>query len=167
MRRLLTAATLPLLLAAPTLASGQTAMSPKDATPGQVVTTPLNTLNIKKDAIPPILQQARAQPYAVAGLRKCPAIQAEVTRLDAALGDDFDVAADKHRRPGVGNIAKSVVSSLIPFGGVIREISGANESQRQWQLAIYAGVARRSFLKGYGQMKGCRYPARPAAMPRR
>ena len=44
----------------------------------------------------------------------------------------------------------------------MREISGANAQNRLVESAIQAGVARRAFLKGYGEAKGCRYPARSA-----
>jgi hypothetical protein len=68
------------------------------------------------------------------------------------LGDDIDVVEEKtageKRGNTVGSLAKSVVGSLIPFGGIIREISGANENQRQWQVALYAGSVRRAFIKG-------------------
>ena len=40
----------------------------------------------------------------------------------------------------VGSVAKSVVGALIPFRGVIREISGANKHEREFQDAIMAGV---------------------------
>ncbi|MDF8333887.1 hypothetical protein [Novosphingobium cyanobacteriorum] len=151
-----------LLALAPATTPAQTAMDPKDATPGQVVTKPLSDLNLKKDEIPPILQSARSDPYTLVGLKRCIDVQGEVARLDSVLGDDVDIAEPSRRGPGVGNIAKSIVGSLIPFGGVIRELTGANENQRQWQLALYAGTARRAFLKGYGQQKGCKYPARSA-----
>jgi hypothetical protein len=151
-----------MLALAPIATPAQTAVDPKDATAGQVVTKPLTDLNLKKDEIPPILQSARSDPYSLAGMKRCIDIQGEVARLDSALGDDVDIAEMSRRGPGVGNIAKSIVGSLIPFGGVIRELSGANENQRQWQLALYAGTARRAFLKGYGQQKGCKYPARSA-----
>ena len=55
-----------------------------------------------------------------------------------------------------------MVGSFIPFRGLIREISGANEQERKLQLAIYAGSTRRSFLKGVGYQRGCPWPARPA-----
>ncbi len=152
--------------AAPALLSAQTVIAPKDVTAGDVVTKPLADVNIKKDEIPPILIAARENAYDTAGLRTCPALQAEVRRLDVVLGDDIDVVEDKSlgekRGNAVGNIAKSVIGSLIPFGGVIREISGANENQRQWQIAMYAGSVRRAYLKGIGAQKGCRYPARAA-----
>lgn len=158
------------LIAAPLCASAplgaQTVVAPKDVTATDVVTKPLADVNIKKDEIPPILLAARENAYDTTALRTCPALQAEVRRLDAVLGDDIDVVQDKSlgekRGNAVGNIAKSVVGSLIPFGGVIREISGANENQRQWQIAMYAGSVRRAYLKGIGAQKGCRYPARAA-----
>ncbi|WP_225007486.1 MULTISPECIES: hypothetical protein [Novosphingobium] len=151
---------------APTLLCAQTVVAPKDVTAEDVVTKPLADVNLKKDEIPPILLAARENAYATTGLRTCPALQEEVRRLDVVLGDDIDVAQDKSlgekRGNAVGNIAKSVIGSLIPFGGVIREISGANENQRQWQIAMYAGSVRRAYLKGIGAQKGCRYPARAA-----
>jgi hypothetical protein len=80
------------------------------------------------------------------------------------LGDDIDMPQADGQRTSPGRMAQSVVGSFIPFRGVIREISGANEHDRKLQTAILAGVARRSFLKGTGQAKGCRYPARAAAV---
>lgn len=144
-------------------AQAQTAVAPKDANVGDVVATPLETVNLKKEDIPPILQKAREAPYTLVGLKSCPAIAAEVRRLDAVLGDDIDIANYTKGGVMVGNTAKSIVGSLIPFGGVIREISGANAAQRQLQVALFAGTARRAFLKGVGQSRGCAYPARPAS----
>lgn len=158
-----------LLALAPPLAlplAAQTVVDERNVTAGDVATKPLQDMNITRDPVPPILVAAREDPYTLAGLRKCSALQAEVRRLDAVLGDDIDVAQEKTRgeKRGntVGNIAKSIVGSLIPFGGVIREVSGANNNERQWQFALYAGAARRAYLKGVGQQKGCTYPARPA-----
>ncbi|WP_371432884.1 hypothetical protein [Novosphingobium sp.] len=147
--------------------SAQTAVAPKDVTAGDVVTKPLSDMNLKKEDIPPILLNARDKPYDLTGLRRCSDLQGEVRRLDAVLGDDIDVVEEKtageKRGNTVGSLAKSVVGSLIPFGGIIREISGANENQRQWQVALYAGSVRRAFIKGVGQQRGCRYPAHAAS----
>ncbi len=145
----------------------QTVVAPPNVTAGDVVTTPLSQLNLKKNEIPPILLTAREEPYDLNGLRSCRAIQAEVGQLNAVLGDDIDIAAEKTRgeKRGntVGSVAKSVITSFIPFNGVIREVSGAAASERQWQVALYAGASRRAFLKGYGQARGCGYPARAAS----
>lgn len=146
--------------------AAQTVVAPPDVTAGDVATAPLETLNLRKDEIPPILIAAREDTYTVAGMRSCKAIAAEVGRLDAVLGPDIDVATDKTRAEkrgnAVGAVAKSVINGFIPFGGVIKEVTGAASKERQWQVALYAGASRRAFLKGYGQARGCRYPARAA-----
>lgn len=147
-------------------AAAQTVVAPQNVTAGDVVATPLDNLNLRKEDIPPILIAAREDTYNLAGLRTCRAIGAEVVQLDQVLGPDIDVAIDKTRDEkrgnAVGQVAKSVIGSFIPFGGVIREVTGAAGRERQWQVALYAGASRRAFLKGYGQARGCRYPARAA-----
>jgi len=149
-----------------TPALAQTAVDPGNVTGKDVVTTPLSDINVKKKAVPELLQAAIERPYSLAGLRSCPRIQTAVRELDAVLGDDIDALQEKTRGEkrgnSAGNVAKSIVGSLIPFEGVIREISGANNQERRLQIAIYAGSVRRAFLKGVGLQKGCRYPARPA-----
>ena len=127
-----------------------------------VVATPANDLNIRKGVIPPLLLAAQDNPYGLSGMRRCSDLSAEVRRFDAVLGDDFDVAQARNRKLNAGKVAQSVVGSFIPFRGIIREISGANESERRVQYAIYAGSARRAFLKGVGLQRGCPWPARPA-----
>lgn len=130
-----------------------------------VAATPVTDLNLRKGEIPPILLTAQAEPYGLAGLRRCSDLAAEIGRIDAVLGEDFDTAAAAKRRISPGKVAQSVVGSFIPFRGVIREISGANEEERKLQYAIYAGSARRAFLKGVGLQRGCPLPARPATAP--
>ena len=58
-------------------------------------------------------------------------------------------------------VAKGLVGSIIPFRGLVREVSGAAGDQRKAEAAVRAGLARRAYLKGLGQGKGCKYPARP------
>lgn len=127
-----------------------------------VALTPLSDLNLRKGEIPQLLIDAQDNPYTLAGMARCPQIAAAVGELDAVLGDDIDVAQANKQRTSAGRVAQSVAGSFIPFRGVIREISGANSQERKVQAAIYAGTARRAFLKGVGQQRGCRYPARSA-----
>ena len=134
----------------------------RDPNAVDVVATPVSDLNLRKGEIPPILLAAQDNPYGLAGLRHCAELAAEVRRFDTVLGDDFDVAEATNRKLSAGKVAQSVVGSFIPFRGLIREISGANESERRLQYAIYAGSARRAFLKGVGLQRGCPWPARPA-----
>ena len=127
-----------------------------------VATTPMNDLNLRKEEIPQLLIDAQERPYDLIGIDRCSSIASAVGELDAVLGDDLDLPQSSRRRISATRVAQSVVGSFIPFRGIIREVSGANNQQRMIQAAIEAGLARRGFLKGVGQAKGCRYPARAA-----
>lgn len=134
----------------------------RDVGAKDVALTPLSDLNIKKGEIPDILLAAQDDPYDLTGLVRCPQIAAEVGELDAVLGDDLDVAQARRNNVSAGRAAQAALGSFIPFRGLIREVSGANAQDRKIQASIVAGSARRAFLKGVGQQRGCRYPARSA-----
>lgn len=146
-------------LAAPAMAQEDVTEDETDAR--DVVMTPLSDLNLAKDPIPPILLVARADPYSSQQLESCASIQMHIGDLDAVLGDDFDSAPPDEREMSAGGVAQSLVGMLIPFRGLIREISGANEHEYEFRKAIAAGLMRRAYLKGLGEAKGCDYPARP------
>lgn len=128
----------------------------------EVAMTPLRDLNLAKDPIPEVLIRASAAPYAGDGMKQCAAIGADIAELDAVLGPDLDIAEGDDDRISVGRLARSAVGSLLPFRGIVRELTGAADHQREFEQAIYAGSIRRGYLKGLGQQKGCAYPARPA-----
>jgi hypothetical protein len=132
---------------------------------GDVVTTPLSDINLKKREIPPLLLEVEKDPYSLAGMNSCNAVIAEVEKLNTALGPDFDetIVTDKDQKRGATamGITGGVIQGLIPFRGLIREISGANKAELDFRTAIYAGVVRRGFLKGYGAHRRCRAPGRP------
>jgi len=124
---------------------------------GDVATQPLQDMNIKNKRIPEVLELARGDPYSMSGLRNCRAINGAIGALTAQLGPDFDSPEDRSaNRLNAGKVAKGVVQSLIPFRGVIREMSGAANTQRQWDAAIDAGIARRGFLRGIARSRSCR-----------
>lgn len=165
------------LLLAPVAAGAQTAPAPAPAparpitdqrvTAVDVVATPVGDLNLRKGKIPALLEAAIADPYDLDGLKTCAQISAAIVQLDSVLGLDRDIPQDRAEKLSVGRVAQSAVGSFIPFRGIIREVSGANSHQRKVNDAVEAGIARRSFLKGYGQARGCDYPARevtPAAL---
>jgi hypothetical protein len=139
-------------------------MTQKEPTATDVAATPASDLNLKKDEIPPLLIAAQERPYVLRGTTTCSQIAAAIVELNGVLGEDIDVPQSESRKMSAGRVAQSVVGSFIPFRGVIREVSGANAHDRAVQAAVLAGVARRSFLKGIGQGKGCRYPARSATL---
>ncbi len=136
----------------------------QDVSAADVAATPVTDLNLRKNEIPQALTAAELQAYSLRGVSTCQQISQAIVELDAALGDDVDLPQSGERRTSSGRLAQSVVGSFIPFRGVIREVSGANSRERELQSAVLAGMARRAFLKGTGQARGCRYPARSATL---
>lgn len=138
---------------------------------GDAAAAPLEDLNVRPAEIPPVLTQAAAGPYELAGLNRCDAISAEVTRLDEALGPDFDdperyrpdpreeVAAD-----AALDLVRDTVTDFIPMRSWVRRLSGAEQHSERVEQSIEAGLVRRSFLKGVGLQRNCRPPAAPAGV---
>ena len=61
-------------------------------------------------------------------------------------------------------VGRSVVNSLIPFRGLVREISGAAPAERRLQAAVTAGIARRGYLRGLAGARSCKIaPVAPVA----
>ncbi|WP_232332962.1 hypothetical protein [Novosphingobium aquimarinum] len=152
------------LMAAPAWAAQDQNARVTDRDPNamDIAKTPISDLNISKDPIPAMLVAAQERPYSLAGLSKCSNLSKEVRQLDAILGPDIDLPEEERKRISAGRVGKWVVSSFIPFRGLIREVSGANDHERKFRAAIQAGLARRGYLKGVGGAKGCKYPASPA-----
>ena len=130
-----------------------------------VARTPLNDLNIDSKDIPEDLLVAAQAPYASDDLNSCNAIVAEIAKLDQILGEDYDIAGQTNNGVSEGKIAQGVVGSVIPFRGLLREVSGAAGDARKLRAAITAGMVRRGFLKGMGLQRDCQYPARPRPLP--
>lgn len=141
-------------------ALGAQAMPEPDA--AEVAKTPLRDLNIDGRDIPAVLQTAAADPYDTAQLNSCNAIVADIAALDTVLGADYDIAEDDgNDRLSEGRIGQSVIGSILPFRGIVREVTGAASNERALRAAYTAGMVRRGFLKGLGLVRGCEYPARP------
>ncbi len=137
-------------------------------TVGDVVMTPLSDLNLRKEPIPDVLQDAATAPYASEKLISCDAIAEEIERLTTVLGPEIELTdGDRGIGGDIAKAAKGVVGGLIPFRGIVRQVSGAAKREREFQTAIYAGAVRRGFLKGLGRERGCDYPARPATKEER
>jgi hypothetical protein len=144
-------------------AAAQRSVTDETVTVLDVAKTPLDDLNLTRDPIPPTLQRALREPYRDPGLNHCADIRNEIGDLDAVLGEDMDTLPNTgEHRTNIGRVAQRLVGSLIPFRGVIRSLSGANEHEREFKEAIAAGLMRRAYLKGMGQAMNCPYPARPA-----
>ncbi|QDZ09225.1 hypothetical protein FPZ24_13895 [Sphingomonas panacisoli] len=143
-----------LLAALPAFAAAQDKPSNIDEA-GKIVSQPARDIGAAKTKIPPVLERAAENPYTLSGLGTCGAMASKLGELDQALGPDFDDGPQKgDSLAKVGG--KAVVNSLIPFRGVVREISGAAAADRALAAATDAGIAQRGFLRGVYQTRGCR-----------
>ncbi len=126
---------------------------------GTIASQPARDVGAVKTKIPPLLEEAGEAPYSMNGTGSCPAIANSVRALNSVLGPDFDEFTPAHGTRG-GAIAKAggtaLVDSIIPFRGLVREVSGAAAADRRLLLAKFAGVARRGFLRGIYRTRGCR-----------
>jgi len=115
--------------------------------------------------VPQKLIDIQDEPYSLSGLSRCAAIMAEVRDLNDVLGPDVNERVSKSlgkkREAAAARVAGSAIGSIIPFGSIIGEVTGANAERRRYNEAVYAGTVRRGFLKGVGLQKGCKAPARP------
>ncbi|WP_243395861.1 hypothetical protein [Sphingomonas oleivorans] len=106
-----------------------------------------------------MLEAAHYDPYGLDGTATCARLVQGVADLNAALGSDFTVMNEK-KENAAGKLAeaggKSLVGGLIPFRGLVREVSGAAPAQRRLNAAIDAGYARRGFLRGIAYARRCR-----------
>lgn len=137
--------------------------SPEDSTVKDTANSVTEPFDGKE--VPPKLLAIQDAPYSLSGLGKCAAIIREVTELDEVLGPDVnaivEASRDKKREQTAGRVAGNVAGSIIPFRGLIGEVTGANAERRRYAYAVYAGTVRRGFLKGVGLERGCKAPARP------
>ena len=136
-------------------------------------TAPFEDLNLKRDKIPESIA-GYVSPYDPVRDMSCETIDRAVRQLDTVLDPDIDVQikmaqdgledkksnSDHASDFALGQIA-SEARSLIPFRGLVREVTGANSHQKKVDKAYQIAYLRRSYLKGIGYGRGCVYPAAP------
>ena len=145
-----------LALSAPALAQQGAKRGSAGAQAVDAVTSPLSDLNLRGKDIPLVLMRAQSQPYDLTAVPDCDALRTEITRLERVLGPDADAPAEEAGLVSKGlKVGGNMMSGMIPFGGLVRQFSGANARRAEWKSAVYAGVARRSYLKGYGKGLAC------------
>ena len=143
--------------------------TPQQAEPGRwdetrkkaldIGSQPARDVGMSRREIPPILQKAYDDPYSLRGLKTCKALSAEVTTLNGVLGPDY-IVGNAYKENRAGKLAeaggKTIINSIIPFRGLVREVTGAAPADRQMNAAIDAGLARRGFLRGVHLKQGCK-----------
>lgn len=129
-------------------------------------TSPLSDLNLIQTKIPPVLLDARKQPYAVPPEATCADLLAKVQELDAVLGPDFDApvsgsdpglveqGTDLAKNAAIGAL-RGTSESIIPFRGWVRRLTGAERHSQEVAAAVIAGTVRRAFVKGLMVSKPC------------
>lgn len=133
------------------------------------VTQPARDVNLKKEEIPARLLEIQKAPYDLSGIDGCRAITSEIASLRPMLGpdvnEDLRLSRAEKRERSVSRVAGGIIGGLIPFRGIVREVSGANAAELRYQRAMAAGFARRSFLKGMAHSKGCHTNTTALAAP--
>lgn len=143
---------------------GQDPRQKKDDTvdrAGRIVTQPARDVGVVKTEIPEALVDVVEKPYDTSKVRTCKLISDELAELNAVLGPDFGVGR-KENEDKVAMVAeaggRAIINSLIPFRGLVREVSGSAAAERRRDAAVAAGFARRGFLRGIHVNKGCKTP---------
>ena len=147
------------------------------------VQVPFEDLNLKRQKIPEKLQEIVDNPYAVPPQMLCAGIRKEIAELDELLGPDVCTSQNptgmivshkgEYIEQGAGLVREQAVgivsgkTSIIPFRGVVRKITGAERHAREVERAYQAGKLRRAFLKGLAAALGpnCLNSSKPAPLP--
>lgn len=128
--------------------------------------TPLSDLNLMRDEIPEVLQEALKKPYLLPPEQTCPTLVGEVHKLDIVLGADLDTpesednpslldrGTDAAENTAIGAIQRTA-EGLVPFRSWVRKLTGAERHSRKVAASITAGSIRRAFLKGVAASHGC------------
>ena len=126
---------------------------------GEIAMQPARDVGAKKIEIPVPIQQAAVAPYSLRGLNGCTRLDRAIFELNDVLGPDYDGAVAVHENKA-GKLAeaggKTIVNTIIPFRGLVREISGAAPAERRLNADIRAAFARRGFLRGVATARKCR-----------
>lgn len=137
------------------------------------VKAPLRDFNLIDDQVPVVLVRAYQHPYDAQGLSTCPAVQAEISALDLALGPDVDIPRAGMVKDGMMargrtmaaegalDAVRSATTGAIPVRSWVRRLSGAARDEAELKAVVLAGAVRRGFLKAVGYELHCEWPAAP------
>jgi hypothetical protein len=133
-----------------------------------VAEAPLHDLNLVRQSIPEVLLTAMADPYAAPSPWTCDQLALEIADLSQAVGPDYDADLQPKSKGvtesgGLGlSLMHSAAAGLLPFHSYVSTLSGAAKHDELVMKALSAGAARRAYLKGLGEARGCPSPASPS-----
>jgi len=123
---------------------------------GDIAKQPGRDVGVVRTKIPPLLEAAARNPYGLSDVRRCDQIADAVDELDAVLGPDFVAGSPVRQKRKFKVTGDTVAGLIVPFRGIVREVSGAASAQRDLNRAISAGMARRGFLRGVYLTRRCK-----------
>jgi hypothetical protein len=120
-------------------------------------------LGLRGAEVPPLLATIKLAPYKAPDAPACDTVPAEILAIDDLLGDDLDAPppAPEDSKKSLLSKGGDVARGLVPYGGVVRFVTGANKKDKDLREAVLAGYARRGFLRGVQLNLKCH--AAPAA----
>jgi hypothetical protein len=119
---------------------------------------PIKDVGLLREEAPALLKEAQKAPYSLKGLQSCAQLNKAIADLTAILGPDIDTVDETGAPLSMrlaDEAAKGAVGALIPFRGLVREVSGAAGNDRKLRAASTTGIARRAYLKGVRTSRGC------------
>lgn len=120
-------------------------------TPEAVVEAPVKALNLQKKDIPEFLETL-GNPYDGTTEMSCAALTADIEQLTEFAGPDWD--SDDHFTK-TGRTTSEFVDAILPYGGLVRFISGASEHDKKLVATTDYAIVRRAHLKTLRTEKGC------------
>lgn len=127
------------------------------ASPKAAVSAPGKALNLDKRTIPASLTNL-GNPYDLTGISDCASISAQIAELTAFVGPDWDSPEHFSKK---GRTSEEFFDAALPYGGIVRFISGASEHEKNVLYATSYGSVKRAALKSKGARLGCSFPAAP------
>lgn len=120
-------------------------------------------LGLRGADTPKFLKAVAADPYRAPAEPACQTIPAELKALDEVLGADADEPR-KHKSQVV-KWAMGSVRGMVPYRGVVRFLTQADQHDHALMDATMAGFARRGFLRGLEANLHCAGEATPVSAP--
>ena len=128
----------------------------------ETVKQPIYSANLARKKIPESLKNITVAYQAPSS---CDEFLLELELLNEALGVDYidkeNVGSDVFRL-NLGQMLTDEVEASIPFNSIVKRLSGARKHEKATLSAQVRGKARRSYLKGWADAKGCKVPEEPA-----
>ena len=119
--------------------------------PKAIAKAPVKALNLKKTKIPDSLKEL-GNPYESTEAMSCASLYLEIADLTEFVGPDWD--SDEHYTK-TGRTSSEFFDAILPYGGIVRFVSGASEHEKKVLAAASYATVRRAYLKATSQFKNC------------